>query len=80
MICVGIFVNKKKTPRKIISKEIWKKIKTFHLINTSEEQLYIAINLCVSNNQVTPTSAHQYLEAIKKNLTVHKYISTAVFY
>ena len=38
------------------------------------------MNLCVPHYQVTPTSAHQYLEALKKHVTVHKYISAAVFY
>ena len=57
-----------------------KKINTFHLINPSEEQFYIAMNLCVPNYQVPPISAHQYLEALKKHVTVHKNISTAVFY
>ena len=37
MIDVGIFVNEKRTPRKRISKERWGNIKTFHLINPSEE-------------------------------------------
>ena len=55
------------------------KIKTFHLIKPSEEHLYIAINLCVPYYQVPPTSAHQYLEALKNHVTVHKDISTAVF-
>ena len=40
-------------------------IKTFHLIKPSEEQFYIAMNLCVPHYQVPPTSAHQYLEALK---------------
>ena len=30
--------------------------------------------------QVPPTSAHQYLEALKKHVTVHTDIYTAVFY
>ena len=38
------------------------------------------MNLCVPNYQVTPTSAHQYIESIKKHVTVHKDISTALFY
>ena len=79
-IHVGIFVNKKRTPRKIIAKEIWENIKTFHFINPSKEHLYIAMNLCVNHYQVPPTSAHQYLEALKKYVTVHKYISTVVFF
>ena len=29
--------------------------------------------------KVLPISVHQYLEALKKHVTVHKYISTAVF-
>ena len=37
------------------------------------------MNLCVPHYQVPRTSAHQYLEALKKHVTVHKYISTAVF-
>ena len=38
------------------------------------------MNLCVPQYQVPPTSANQYLEALKYHITVHKYISTAVFY
>ena len=38
------------------------------------------MHFCVPHYQVPPTSAHQYLEALKKHVTVHKYISTAVFY
>ena len=38
------------------------------------------MNLCVPNYQVPPTSANQYLEALKKHVIVHKDISTAVFY
>ena len=34
-IYVGIFVNKKITPRKRILKKIWENIKTFHLIKPS---------------------------------------------
>ena len=78
-IDVGIFVNEKISPRKIISIERWENIKTFHLIKPSEEQFYIAMNLCVTCYQVPPTSAHQYLEALKKHVTVHKDISTAFF-
>ena len=36
-----------------------KKIKKLHLIKPSEEQFYIAMNLCVTHYQVPPTSAHQ---------------------
>ena len=79
-IDVGIFVNEKRTPRKIISKERWENIKTFHLINPPEEQFSIAMNLCVTHYQVPPTSAHQYLEALKNYVTVNKDISTADFY
>ena len=79
-IYVGIFVNEKITRRKIISKERWKNIKTFHLINPSEELFHIAMNLCVPHYQVPPTSAHQYLESLKKHVTAHKDISTAVSY
>ena len=35
-IDVGIFMNNKITPRKIIPKERWENIKTFHLIKPSE--------------------------------------------
>ena len=77
---IGVFVNEKRTPRKIIPKERWKNIKAFHFIKPSEEQFYIAMNLCVPHYQVPSTSAHQYLEALKKHVTMHKYISTAVFY
>ena len=58
-IDVGIFVNKNRNTRKIISKEIWGNIKTFHLIKPSEEQFYIAMNLCVPQYQVPPIIAHQ---------------------
>ena len=34
----------------------------------------------MTHYQVPPTGAHQYLEALKKHVTVHKDISTAVFY
>ena len=34
----------------------------------------------MTNYQVSPTSAHQYLEALKKHVNVHKDISAAVFY
>ena len=37
------------------------------------------MNLCVPHYQVPPTSAHQCLETLKKYVTVHKDISTAVF-
>ena len=37
------------------------------------------MNFDVPHNQVTSTSSHKYLEALKKHVTVHKYISTAVF-
>ena len=56
------------------------KIKTFHLIKPPEEQFYIAMHLCVPHYQGPPTSAHQFLEALKNHVTVHKDISTAVFY
>ena len=68
------------TLRKIISKERWENINTFHSIKPSEEQFYTVMNLCVPRYQVLLTSAHQYLEALKKHVTVHKDISTAVFY
>ena len=38
------------------------------------------MNLCVRYYQVPPTSAYQYLEAIKKHVTLHRDISTEVFY
>ena len=57
-IDVGIFVNEKRTPRKIISKERWENIKTFHPIKPSEEQFYIVVNLCVPRYQVSATSAN----------------------
>ena len=38
------------------------------------------MNFCVPRFQVPPTSVHQYLEALKKHVTVNKDISTAVFY
>ena len=38
------------------------------------------MNLCVPHYIVPPTSTHSHLEALKKHVTVHKYISTAVFY
>ena len=38
------------------------------------------MNLCVSHYHVPPTSAYQYLEAVKKYVTVIKDISTPVFY
>ena len=37
------------------------------------------MNWCVSHYQDPPTSAHQYLEALKNHVTVHTDISTAVF-
>ena len=55
----GIFVNKKRTPRKRIAKERWEIIKIFPLIKPSEEQLYIAMNLCVPHYQVPlPKTTH----------------------
>ena len=75
-IDVGIFMNNKITPRKIIPKERWENIKTFHLIKPSEEQLCISMSLCMPHYQVPPTSSHQYLEALKQCVTVHKNIST----
>ena len=38
------------------------------------------MNLCVPHYQVPPTSAHQYLEALKNHVAMNKDISTAVFY
>ena len=38
------------------------------------------MNLCVPRYKVPPTSVHQYLEALKNHVTVHKDISTTVFY
>ena len=38
------------------------------------------MNWCVPHYQVPPTSAHQYLETLKKHVTVHTDIYTAVFY
>ena len=38
------------------------------------------MNLCVPRYKVPPTSVHQYLEDLKKHVTVNKDISTAVFY
>ena len=38
------------------------------------------MNLCVTHYQVYPTSSHQYLEALKKHVILHKDISTAFFY
>ena len=55
-------------------------IKILNIINPSEEQFYIAMNLCVPHDQVPPTSAHEYPEALKKHVAVHKYISTSYFY
>ena len=37
------------------------------------------MNLYVPHHQVTTTSSHQYLEALKKHVTVHIDISTSVF-
>ena len=50
-IDVSIFVNDKRTPRKIISKKIWENIKKLNIIKPSEEQFYIAMNLCVPHYQ-----------------------------
>ena len=38
------------------------------------------MNLRVSSYQFPPISAHQYLEDLKKRITVNKGISAAVFY
>ena len=38
------------------------------------------MKLCVPHYQVTHKSAHQYLEDLKKRITVNKGISAAVFY
>ena len=38
------------------------------------------MNLCVTNYQFPLTSVYQYLEDLKNHVTVHKDISTEVFY
>ena len=72
-------MNEKITLRRILSKEIWKHIKTFHIIKPPAEPFYIAMILCVTHYKVPPTSAQLYHEALKNHLTVHRDISTAVF-
>ena len=80
MIYVGIFVNEKRTTIKIISKERQVNINTLYIIDPSEENFYIKIKLCVPNYQVPPISLHQQIKALKKHVTMHKYIYTEVFY
>ena len=55
------------------------KIKTLHIILSLEQHFYIAINLCVPNYQVPPTTAYKYLEALQIHVTVQKDISITVF-